>query len=241
MARGLSIAILVLFLSCFAGAKVALARTLAPGVSEGDAFYYQMYGVYTSDNPNAAIEVPAFEANNTEWVRIEITGVSSSIIYHIYILHFKNGTEQVIGGQTDLTRSLNFSSGFAGVPICAANLNVGDKVSTVQLTVNKTLMRSYPSGKRETNYVSWNMSEDWGYCYFDKKTGMLVDLYRVHSFVNSTTHEVIKKADVVKMTNSSLWVVPEFPTFLFPLLLIIGVTIGASFYRIKEKLTERVC
>lgn len=239
MTRGLFVVSLILFLSCFGCAKVALSQTLTLGVAKGDIFYYQMYAAYTSNDSNAVVEVPPFEANNTDWVRIEITGVSVSIIYHVYTLHFKNGTEQVINGQTDLTSSLNFSSGFAGVPICAANLNVGDKVSAVQLTINETLVWSYPSGERETNYVSWNSSEDWGYCYFDKKTGMLVDLYRVHLFVNPTTGEAIEKADIVKMTSSSLWVVPEFSTFLFPLLLIMGVTMGASFCKIK-KFTKRI-
>ena len=235
MNRGLSVVVLLLFLSCFAGAKVTLAQALTSGVAKGDVFYYTMCAHYSSSDPNAVVDVPPFEANNTDWVRIEITGVSGSIIYHVYTLHFKNETEQVIDGQTDLASSLNFSSGFAGVPICAANLSAGDKVSTVQLIINETLVWSYPSGEREINHVSWNNSEDYGDCYFDKKTGMPVDLYRVHSFVNSTTNEVIKKADIVKMTSSSLWVVPEFPTFLFPFLLIIGVTIGASFYKIKRK------
>jgi hypothetical protein len=38
---------------------------------------------------------------------------------------------------------------------------------------------------------------------------MLVDLYRVHSFINSVTGEVINKADFVKMTRSSLWEITE--------------------------------
>jgi len=32
-----------------------------------------------------------------------------------------------------------------GVPICAANLNVGDSLSTVELIVDDTLIRNYPS------------------------------------------------------------------------------------------------
>jgi len=200
MTRRLYVAILIVPFSCFLSARATSAQTQAPGVAKGDVFYYQMYGVYTSSDPDAVIVVPPFEANNTQWVRIEITDVSGSTIYHVYTLHFVNGTEQIINGKTDLTRSLNFSSSFAGVPICAANLTAGDKISTVQLTINETVIRSCPGSERETNYVSWNSSEDWGRIYFDKKTGVLVDLYRAHSFVNPTTHEVTEKADVVKMT-----------------------------------------
>jgi hypothetical protein len=165
-----------------------------------------MYGVFTSSDPNAVIEVPAFEQNNTDWVRIDITGISGSVVYQVYTLHFKNRTEKS-EFKTDLDPSnrgdFNFSE--MGVPICAANLKVGDPLPTVQLTIKKTLISAYSSGERETNLVSWNTSEDWGRCYFDRKTGVLVDLYRVHSFVNSVTGEVIYKADVVKMTRSSLW------------------------------------
>lgn len=198
--------LLVLILTCLAHLRATSSRTWDPGVVKGDFFYYEMYGVFTSSDPNAVIEVPAFEQNNTDWVRIDITGISGSVVYQVYTLHFKNRTEKS-EFKTDLDPSnrgdFNFSE--MGVPICAANLKVGDPLPTVQLTIKKTLISAYSSGERETNLVSWNTSEDWGRCYFDRKTGVLVDLYRVHSFVNSVTGEVIYKADVVKMTRSSLW------------------------------------
>jgi hypothetical protein len=212
MKRKICTAILLLGLSCFAYLEATSARTWEPGVAKGDFFYYEMYGVFTSSDPNAVIEVPAFEQNTTDWVRIDITGVSGSVVYQAYTLHFKNRTEK-FELKTDLdpsnAGSFNFSE--MGVPICAANLDVGDLLPTVQLTIKETLIRTYSSGERETNLVSWNISEDWGRCYFDRETGMLIDLYRVHSFVNPVTGETIYKADVVKMTRSSLWENAEAP------------------------------
>jgi len=206
MKRKTCAVVLLLGLTCFANLQATSSRTWEPGVAKGDFFYYEMYGVFTSSNPSAVIEVPTFERNNTDWVRIDITDVSGSIVYQVYTLHFKNRTEK-FELKTDLDPSnagdFNFSE--MGVPICAANLDVGNPLPTVELTIKETLIRSYSSGERETNLVSWNFSEDWGYCYFDRKTGMLVELYRVHSFVNPVTDEVINKADVVKMTRSSLW------------------------------------
>ena len=238
MDRGFYATILLLCLLCFAGAKVTSAQTATPGVTKGDVFYYTMYGHFSSSDPDAIIYVPAFEANNTEWVSIEITGVSGPVISHVYTLHYYNGSEDRINGQTDLTKNLNFSSGFAGVPFCAANLSAGDKVSTVQFTINETLEWSYPDGKREINHLSWTSSEDSGDCYFDRKTGVLVDMYRVHSFVNPDTNEVSKKADIVKMTSSNVWAVPEYPSVVFPLLLIIGVIVGTLAY--KEKVGKKL-
>ena len=233
MDRGFSAIILLLCLLCFAGAEVTSAQTATPGVAKGDVFYYNMYGHFSSSDPDATIYVPPFEANNTEWVSIEITGVSGPIISHVYTLHYYNGSEDRINGKTDLTKNLNFSSGFAGVPFCAANLSAGDKVSTVQFTINETLEWSYPDGTREINHLSWTSPEDSGDCYFDRKTGVLVDMYRVHSFINPETNEVIKKADIVKMTSSNFWVIPEFPSFLFLLLLVVGVTVGTSVCKLK--------
>ena len=238
MDRGFSAIILLLCLLCFAGAKVTSAQTATPGVTKGDVFYYTMYGHFSSSDPDAVIYVPAFEANNTDWVSIEITDVSGPVISHVYTLNYYNGSEDRINGQTDRTKNLNFSSGFAGVPFCAANLSAGDKVSTVQFTINETLEWSYPDGKREINHLSWTSSEDSGDCYFDRKTGVLVDMYRVHSFINPDTNEAIKKADIVKMTSSNVWAVPEYPSVVFPLLLIIGVIVGTLAY--KEKVGKKL-
>ena len=67
---------------------------------------------------------------------------------------------------------------------------------------------------------------------------MLVDMYRVHSFINPDTNEVIKKADIVKITSSNVWAVPEYPSVVFPLLLVISVTVGTLAY--KEKVSKRL-
>ena len=210
MKRKICVVLILLGLTYFANLKSPAHRTWEPGVAEGDFFYYEMYGVFTSSEPNAVIEVPPFEQNNTEWVRIDITRVSGSVVYQIYTLQFKDRTEK-FELKTDLNPinagNLNFSE--LGVPICATNLEVGDSLPTIRLTITETLIRTNSNNERKTNLVSWNTSEDWGNCYFDRKTGMLVDLYHVHSFVNPITGVIIYKADLVKMTRSSLWVIPR--------------------------------
>jgi hypothetical protein len=59
--------------------------------------------------------------------------------------------------------------------------------------------------ERETVHLSWNTPEDWGDCYLDRETGVLVELYRVHKFTNPVTGEIVEKADVVKLTSTKLW------------------------------------
>ena len=73
---------------CLAFAQTVLARTWEPGVVEGDYFYYEIYGVCTSNDPDAIIYVPPFERNNPEWVKVEITGISGSRVYQNYTFHF---------------------------------------------------------------------------------------------------------------------------------------------------------
>jgi hypothetical protein len=218
----------------------ASAENLAVGVAKGDVFYYEMYAHYTSSNPNAVIQVPAFESNNTDWLRIEITDVSGSLISHIYTVHFKDGTETQVNGQTDLASTSGWSDGFRGVPICPANLNVGDTIPTGNLLVKETLTRAYSGNMRETNLASWNDPIDRGYCLFDRQTGMLVELNRVHLYINPETGEVISKTDSVTMISSSFWTKAGFPVFLPPLLLVAVTAVGVasverSFLRKKGK------
>jgi len=63
-------------------------------------------------------------------------------------------------------------------------------------------------------------------------------MYRVHSFINPNTNEVIKKADIVKMTSSNVWALPEYPSVVFTLMLVIGVTVGTLAY--KEKVGKKL-
>lgn len=236
MKRESSVVIFLILLYCFASAKTTSAKTWEPGVSKGDFFYYEIYGVFTSSNSDAIIDVSPFERNNTDWLRIDINGVNGSIIHQLYTVQFKNGTQTVFAKQTDIDPRNHNSYDFTpdtGIPICPASLDVGDRLPTVQLTVNKTFTKPYPNGGRETNQISWNVPDDSGYCLFDRKTGMLIELNRVHTFVNLNTGETVNKTDVVRMTRSSLWevsasqakiVLPLFIIYVLLIVIVVAVT-----------------
>jgi hypothetical protein len=186
---------------------VTPAKTWAPGVAKGDFCYYETYGVYTSNAADARIWVPEFEQNNTEWVRVDVTEVSGSIIHQLYTLYFWNGTEETFEKETnvnpDVLNTLSFSQ--KGIPLCAANLDAGDPFPTANLTVNDTRVVNCLGAEREAVHLSWSTPEDWGDCYLDRKTGVLVELCRIHAFTNPATGETIEKTDVVKLTNTNLW------------------------------------
>jgi hypothetical protein len=136
-------------------------------------------------------------------------------------LHFLNGSETSFGFACDVNpankNSLKFNE--KGVPFCAANLNVGDSVPTGEAIIDETVYRVYTSDFRETNHAFWNGSTDWGDIYFDRETGMLVELHRAHRFVGSSSGEVVDKIDVIVITDTNRWQVTflewqPFTTFL---------------------------
>lgn len=226
---------LLVLLPLLASASAMSARTWAPGVSSGDYFTYQMFGVYTSNRSNTTIPIPQFENNNTDWARINITAVSSSMVYQVYTLHFTNRSDTSFDFKTDLNpeNQGTFKISEKGVPICAANLNPGDRIPTAELTLNETTIRAYPSGSRETNHASWNVTDDWGNIYFDRETGVLVELCRTHIFANTVTGEVVEKTDVIKLIDTNRWQIESqpqtTPLFIFPaatIFALLSVTVG---------------
>ena len=103
------------------------------------------------------------------------------------------------------------------VPICAANLGAGDHVPTAGLTINESVSRAYATGLRYFNHAVWNDSDDWGSCFFDKETGMLVEFLRTHRFTNNVTGEVVEKTDVINLLSTNRWEInaPQFPVAVY--------------------------
>jgi hypothetical protein len=229
--------LLIVLLLLSSGGLVS-AQRFAVGVSKGDSFVYEMSAQYVSSVSNETVEVPAFEANNTDWVRIDITGVNGSLLSQLYTLRYKNGTDQIFSGQTDLSNGSSYmqeSGGFRGVPFCPPNLSAGDSLQTLQLTINETVIWQFLGGSREVNHVYWTSSLEVGDVYFDRQTGVLLDLYRQHAFTNEVTGEVVKKADIIKMKSSSLWVIPEFPDALLATVLVLSAaSCGALVFKVKR-------
>ena len=202
--RLISLPILLLLLTSI---NATSSRTFTPGVTEGDYFTYEMYGIYTSSIPNTTIIIPEFEKNNTDWTQIKITAVAGSTIKQTYTLHFKNDSELQFDFETDVNPQNQdpFKISEKGVPICAAHLNSGDKIPTANLILNDTVDRVYSDGKRDLTHASWNQTDEQGNIYFDRETGMLVELERTHKFINPNTGSVVEKTDVIRLIDTNRW------------------------------------
>ncbi len=205
----------LLLLTCLVvSQQTAQSKSWTPGVAKGDYFYFEMYGVYSSNRSDILASIPYFEQNNTDWTRIDITDVQGSVIHQVYTLHFKDGSEGSFNFKTDVNPANRSNLAFSekGVPICTANIAAGDVIPTVELTINDTTMRSYPDGLRETNHATWNYSDDWGDCYFDVETGMLVELCRTHRFDSGGSGGDVEKTDVIKLVGTNRWNINESST-----------------------------
>jgi hypothetical protein len=202
--RLISLHILLLLLT---SVNATSSRTFTPGVATGDYFTYEMYGVYTSNTPNTTIMIPEFEKNNTDWTQIKIAAVTGSTIKQTYTLHFKNASELQFNFETDVNPQNQdpFKISEKGVPICAGNLNSGDKIPTANITLNDTVNRAYSDSKRELTHTRWSQTNEQGDIYFDRETGMLVELERTHKFTNPNTGSVIEKTDVIRLIDTNRW------------------------------------
>jgi hypothetical protein len=201
--------ILAIVIFVYSGAST---QARVPGVSVGDTFTFDVTFFWNSSDPNAVIPPEFLETNQTESFRVTITDINGSTLTMLDTWVFKNGTESNSTGLINL-ESGNSSGGFWAV--VAANLGKNDLLhpaGTDGITVNETTTREYPSGARETNYFKLNYQGNYetyghyteeGDYYFDRATGMLVELYDKSTFFSAN----MQGAVLWKIKASNVWVV----------------------------------
>ncbi len=217
------IAILLLVLLIVASAAIIYAALPGPakatvGVHVGDSFTYHIIG-YSNLTDLNAVESPGFsQYNQTDYFKVTITGVNVTSVSLETLWRFTNGTE-VTGEQTiDLSNGAEtVTTGFWAV--YSANLNVGDLLRPTgfdKLTVNATDTYAYAGGSRTRNF--WYIASmfrdvndptgntqryDYTALWFDKKTGMLINLTSYSEYNNPGKVEVI----TWNLVNSTVWAV----------------------------------
>ena len=212
------------------------AQVRTPGVAEGNTFIYDVIAYWSSTDPLATISPELLDMNQTEYVRVGITGVSGSDVTTFTTWQYKNGTVNTLLGSVNLETGA-FSGGFWA--IIAGNLTVNDRIHPTgqdTITVTNTVIRNYLGGNRETNHLIipyQNTTERAsGYLdrYFDKETGMLVELHDEISYTDPSMTIVISW----KIEDSSVWVVPEFASVLVLPLFMMVTMLAAIAYKKKH-------
>jgi hypothetical protein len=187
---------------------------VAPGVTVGDEFTYSINGYFSSTDPNVTVPEAFMEINMTEWLKVIVTDVADQDVTVNTTWHFTNGTE------LNATSSINVDTGIpyptnGFYPIYAANLKANDYIrphGPDRSTINETSTRQYASGTRETNrrtisiqsYDENDPTRTWietPTIYFDKQTGMLVELRDVNVYTNPQMTLTV----LWKLTDTNVW------------------------------------
>lgn len=228
---------LLLSLFLLSASLVPLSQAESVGVNVGDWFEYE--GALVKWEADEGVPFPPNSMfdflktwNESDWQRRTVTAVTGTTITYEVLTHYKNGTEETKTMDEDVT------SGFTVYSI-GANLGPGDQVRPASfgpaMIINETITREYYNMTRETNYCEWTATIAGTYThddlYWDKETGILVEwLYNGSiSMAEGNANYSLPQ----KLTNTNLWIVPEFSTGTVMLLILVAATVCVSICRPK--------
>jgi hypothetical protein len=244
MIKKLFTAAFLLFFLSFTMSGIARAQVRTPGVTVGDTFIYTTAAYWSSSDPLASVPSDVVSMNQTEYLRVGITGVDGSNVAIFTIWHYMNGTDSTSLGSVNINTGA-VSGGSGGFwAILAANLSVNELIHPLgqdAITVSETVMRNYAGSDRETNHliISYQNATEGATGrldrYFDKQTGILVELHDETSYTNPTTTITISW----KIKDTNVWVIPEFPSVLILPLFMIATLLAVIAYR-RKRIGHRV-
>ena len=156
--------------------------------------------------------------NDTDYYRVNITAIEGSQVSLETTWQFKNGTQ--VTNQQVIDLSTGACAELAGFSyLYPSSLNVTDLLypqETSKLAVNSTSTQQYVHSSRATNY--WATEDefvdtsdqtgntaryDYISIYFDRQTGMLVQLTRIEFFTNPE----IQLTTTWQLVSSNVWAV----------------------------------
>jgi hypothetical protein len=235
----IAISLLVLLLTTIAASAITPRM---PGVHPGDQFVYAAILSWNSNDPNATIPWNFQSMNGTLWVMVTITNVQVTNVTGQTVQHFKNGTEQHAIGYVDVNTGTGEN---LTMWVIAANLNANDSIYTTgyysSWIINDTIPILYPAGVRQTNHFNITMtysvpnvtiyqSENF---YWDRLTGVMTGA--TFDFSNQTDPYLTTMHFGIQITASSLWVIPEYPSFLSLPVLLLATLMTANFIRKRKR------
>jgi hypothetical protein len=165
------------------------------GVEAGDNFTYSFEAFWSSTNPSKVVPAEFSDLNRTRSININVTAVAGVVAY-------VNITKRMIdGSQVDTPGYISVVTGQgveAQLFIIGANLTAGGKAyplaeppaSAESFTITETVTLTYVGAPREVNHyhasttnADVTITRD---AYYDKATGILLEMTISHSFTVST-------------------------------------------------------
>jgi hypothetical protein len=216
----------------------ASAQTRTVGVSVGNKFRYSLTVSWSSNDPSATPPSYIVDANNTEWVELNVTAISGTLITTQGTTHLKNNTEITAVG----TKDVNTGSGNMTMFLISANLTAGDSVYTSSSAIiNETVPKWYSGVERDANHLDMTSSSgtqiSGSDLYWDKMTGSLVEW--LLETTNQTGTYTTTSSYAMQIISSNVWTVPEFPTWISALLILIAFTSATMVIARQRQLKDR--
>ena len=255
MKNATKISAIALILIYVASLGMVTCQSRQPGVMVGDTFKYTFNFEINASSSQfdfaSLFESLSAIVRDIEWIQLRITQVSGTSVTAQATTQFKNGTQQTNTQTTDISTGEGELSMF----LIAANLGPNDKIyANTEAVINGTQTKLYPSGTREVNYQSINMSflvsqeeladfnitgplnqNNLQQTFWDKQTGALIELS--YSMVSESE---LLNADIslnVELIETNVYTIPEYAglTFLAIILLTSSIVIGFAKVNRKEK------
>ena len=209
------------------------------GVAKGDVFRYAYTCYFSSNNPTAVPPASFSWINQTDYFMISVTGVSVSSVNFDTTLRGLNGTSSLGVCNMNIGTGMTSVSGYGGPTetsnfyFIARNVGMMGRMfpsSNNSPTINDTLMMSYVGGQRLTNHFAISASQNGmtvnSDFYFDQATGMMVE-WRQQS-IQTNGNLQTNSTQMMKITSSSVWVIPEFSPSIVISAFIVGAFVSAS-------------
>ena len=165
---------------------IVLAQDIAAGLSPGYQFTYSVTGSYFTVDASVEIPEEVINAQQSVYFKVMIDNVTGPDIGYSWLWHFANGTDKNGTGTLNLETTTNTGPFWAIVP---ANLKAGERIHPnfgPDLTVSTRPLCGLIQTALETNYLELQIAYQneaaqafknvTSESYFDKQTGMLIQL-----------------------------------------------------------------
>ncbi|TRO47144.1 hypothetical protein E2P47_04860 [Candidatus Bathyarchaeota archaeon] len=243
--KNTSLIIIGLILLCTITTQISAVLAVSPGVSPGDEFNYDIRIFFTSENQSATISDQALAINSTDYFKVKITEIEEVTVSYTTTWRFLNGTQIEGQGHVNLetgTRAGDFWT------IFASNLNAGDRIRPTgfdRTTINYTISGNYGQGDpRQTNVIDITytlINEDdpnitgteYSKTYFDRQTGMLVEIEDMRVLSEPITTETLKW----KLKETHIWRITEtnIPyTIILIIIVVVLLVAGLIVYKKRK-------